>query len=100
MTASGSFYFIKRGMRVLCEQRGAAHLQAWRTQAALHCIVLDEGRLHRMQLVAVAKALDGRHRAIADVNCQHHTGRNWNAVQPHGAYRTRSAVAADLGSSQ
>jgi len=51
----------------LREQRRAAHHQARRTESALHGVVLDEGLLHRMQLVSIAETLDGRYRTLADI---------------------------------
>ena len=80
----------------MLQQRGAAHHHAGRAIAALHRIMLDEGRLHRMQRIALRQSLDGGHRAGADINGQQHAGGNRRAIQPNRAGRASAAVAADF----
>ena len=47
------------GMRILLEQRGAAHDHARSAETALHGIMADEGSLHGMQLLIGGEAFDG-----------------------------------------
>ena len=54
------------GLRLVLEDLHRGHHHARRAEAALQAVMLAEGFLHRMQLVAIGKPLDRQHvRAFA-----------------------------------
>jgi hypothetical protein len=89
-----------RRTRPLAKERSAAHHHTGRAEAALHGIVLDEGRLHGMQPLSLRQALDGRHTTSADVDGQEHAGAYGCAVEPDRAGRARPTVARSLGAAE
>src|SRR5688572_7646765 len=67
-----------------------------RAVAALEAVVLDEGRLHWMKLVALRQPLDGRDLAPLDGRGERQTRQHATAVHEHGAGAALPLVAALL----
>ena len=76
------------------------HDHAGRAEAALQAVILAEGLLHRMQLLAVGEALDGEHVGAVRLHRQHGAGLDRLAVDMDDAAAALRGVAADMGAGQ
>ena len=68
--------------------------------AALEAVVLEEGLLQRVQLVAVGQALDGGDLGAVGGDREHQAGVDAAAVEQDGAGAALAVVAALLGAGQ
>src|SRR6266545_4075337 len=90
----------QRRVGVLVEQGLGGHDEARGTEAALLCVVLDEGGLERMELVDRAETLDGLDPGVLGLDRQDAAGVDRPAVQEDGAGAARAAVADPLGAGE
>src|SRR5262249_5841877 len=74
------------------------HQEARRAEAALQTVVLDEGLLHRVELVALRQPLDGADRPTLCLHREHQTGAYRLAVEQHRAGAADPVLAADMRS--
>ena len=81
----------------LGEQPDGAHDLAGRAVAALKPVVIEEGRLHRMEVVASGEALDGQHLGAVEARGEREAGIDPAPVDEDGAGAALAAVAALLG---
>ena len=84
----------------LVHQRDRRHDLAGCAISTLQAIVMQEGRLHRMQFAVLGQALDGRDHTILATNGERQAGDDATAVDMNRARTTGTAVAAFLGSGQ
>src|SRR5580692_684331 len=68
--------------------------ESGRAKAALECTRLDEGFLHRVQRVAIGKALDGDELGAVGEHGEVETARHRRAVDQHGAAAAAQPLAA------
>ena len=79
------------------EHADRQHQEARRAEAALQAVVIHEGLLHRMQLVAVGEALDGADLLAVGLHGEHQAGAHRLAVDDHRAGAADAVLAADMG---
>ena len=60
-------------------------------------MVLDEGALQRVQLVAIGQSLDGADRLAVGLHGEHQAGAHGLVVDDHGAGAAHAVLAADMG---
>ena len=96
MAAGGRRDVVGRRIGIAVDQGRAAHHEARRAEAALHGVVRDERRLHRVQRFALREALDGGDLAATDVDGKQHARSNRHAVEPDRASRAGAPIAADF----
>ena len=82
------------------DQADRAHDLARRAEAALEAVMGDEGRLHRMQPVAVRDALDRQDLGAVVADRERQAGIDPPPVDEHRAGAALAAVAALLGAGQ
>ncbi|MGY4282914.1 hypothetical protein ACVWXO_002134 [Bradyrhizobium sp. LM2.7] len=73
------------------------HDHAWRAIAALQAVIVAEGGLHGVQLVAPGDAFDGGDVGAVGLSRQHRAGFHRLAVHVHDAGTALAGVAADMG---
>src|ERR1035438_1986054 len=100
MTADRGLHVLQRRIVVGLDEGRATHHQPWRTETALHCIVLDERSLNGVELIAMGQTFYRHYVALTNVGGEHHAGGNRNAIDPDGASGACAAVAADLGAGE
>ena len=71
------------------EHAGREHQEARRAEAALQPVMLDEGALQRMQLVALREPLDGADRLAVGLHREHQAGAHRLAVDDAPCRRRR-----------
>src|ERR1041385_5822966 len=76
------------------------HDHARRAVAALQAMIVAEGRLHRMQLLAFGDAFDGGDIGAVGLPDQHGAGFHRAAVDMHHTGAALAGVAADMGAGQ
>ena len=79
------------------EHADRQHQKARRAEAALQAMMIHEGALHRMQLVAVREPLDGADLLAVGLHGKHQAGAHRLAVDDHGAGAADAVLAADMG---
>src|SRR5258707_7183716 len=73
---------------------------AGRAEAALKTVVLVEGLLHRVELVAGSEALDGGDAGAGDLDGERGARLHRDAIDQHQAGAALRSVAADVGAGQ
>ena len=97
MAAYGGFHVLERRVGIACKERRAAHHESGGAEPALHGVMLDEGRLHRMQVAVLRQAFDRRDVAPSDIAREHHARADRIPVDPNRTGATCAGIASDLG---
>src|SRR6185437_13714095 len=92
--------FLLAGALVDAQQIDRAHHHTGRAEAALQRMVLAEGGLHRMQLIAFGEAFDGGDAGAVHLGRQHGAALRRIAVDMDDAGAALAGVAADMRSGQ
>src|SRR6476646_4563332 len=79
------------------QQRHGGHHLAGRAEAALECILVDEGLLNRMESAVVGKTLDRRHLRTLRRRRKNHAPVHTSAVQMDSTGAAFTEIAAFLG---
>ena len=87
-------------LRIDAQQIDRAHDHARRAEAALQAVMLAEGFLHRMQLVALGEALDRGDARAVHLRRQHGAALGRIAVDMNDAGAALAGVAADMRAGQ
>src|SRR3954464_3330053 len=82
------------------DQPHRSHDLPWRAIAALECIMLDEGLLHRMEAAVLRQSLDRGDRLALRPHREREAGIDPPAVEQNGAGATLTKVAATFGAAQ
>src|SRR6478672_10825339 len=82
------------------QQVDRGHDHARGAEAALQSVLLPEGRLHRVELIAVGKALDGLDLRAVGLDGEHRARLDRPAIDVDGAGAALAGVAADVGAGQ
>ena len=85
---------------VLLEQVGRGHDEAGRAVTALQSVLIPEGLLDRVELIAVGHALDRREVAALGLDGEHRAALDRLAVHVDRARAALAGVAADVRSGQ
>src|SRR5512143_2322505 len=93
----GLLDLLERRIRVLPEERRRGHEKAGSAVAALVAVLLDEGLLDRMELVAFGQAFDRPHGLSIGPDREGHAGVDGFAVEKDGAAAAFAPVANLLG---
>ncbi len=72
------------------------HQEARRAEAALQAVVVDEGLLQRMQLLAVGEPFDGADLPAVGLDREHQAGADRLAVEDDRAGAADAVLAADM----
>src|SRR5262249_23921452 len=78
--------------------RGHDHARS--AEAALQAMIVAERRLHRMQLVALGNAFDGRDAGSCGLSRKHGAGFDRPAIDMHDTGAALAGIAADIGAGQ
>lgn len=87
-------------IRIVFEEVGCSHNDAWGTEAALQAMLLFKARLQRMQGAIGGHAFDCGHFATICLNGKHGTRFYRSAVDVNSAGTALACVAANMGTGQ
>ena len=77
-------------------QGSGGHDHAGGAEAALECLCVQEGLLHRVQRAVLRQAFDGRHFVSGGAEGGHQAGMHRRSVEPDGAGAAIAGIAALL----
>src|SRR5436190_6241790 len=86
--------------RILLQQRGSAHQDAWDAIAALHGLFGNEGALQRMRPLGAAEPLERRHVLVRDRPQRNVAGTRSATVDNDVASAAFACTAAEMRSNQ
>ena len=78
------------------QHAGRQHQKAGRAEAALQAVMLHEGALQRIELVAVRQAFDGADLLAVRLHREHQARAHRLAVDEHRAGAADAVLAADM----
>ena len=83
-------------VRIVLQRVRRQHQEARRAEAALQAVVVDEGLLQRMQLLAVGEPFDGADLPAVGLDREHQAGADRLAVEDDRAGAADAVLAADM----
>ena len=83
-------------VRLAFQHAGDQHEKARRAEAALQAVMLHEGALQRVELVAVGQAFDGADLFAVGLYREHQARAHRLAIDQHGAGAAHAVFAADM----
>ena len=85
---------------MLVKKRFGGDDEAWRAEAALLRVIVDESLLYGMEMTRLAKPFHGRDLRALGVDGEHRAGVHGFVVHQHGASAAGAAVTDSLGASE
>jgi hypothetical protein len=87
-------------LRIRFDHAGYEHQKAWRTEAALKAMMIDERLLKWMQSVTLGQTFNGPNIFVRRLYREHKTGANGLAIHYDGAGAANAMFAADVCASK
>src|SRR5690348_11053907 len=91
---------LPRRVRIGLQESDCRHREARHAEGALESLLIDDGLLHRMKLLAVGESFDRLHLPTANGMCQDGARIVRHVVDEDSAGTTFGAIAADFRARQ